>query len=109
MGASAYTVPAGEIGPLITASVSPGAVANVRVELGYGPGASDPATTPNWVWIPAIRATTSPTVDTFTRALVIPTAGTWAYGYRVTVDDPLVTTDGITWRYTTTSTATITP
>jgi len=101
VGAGPYTVPAASIGPLITLSVAPGGVANARAELGYGPAASDPSATPNWAWIPAIRATTGAT-DTFTRALTINTAGTFAYGYRVSAD-------GVTWRYTTTRTATTTP
>ena len=102
VAAAPYTMPAALAGPIITGRFEPGALANVRAELGYGPNSSDPTVTPGWRWVPAIRVSSTATADVFTRSLVIATAGTYAYGYRVSVD-------GVTWLYTPTSSAVITP
>jgi len=102
VAAAPYTMPAGLAGPIITGRFEPGALASVRAEVGFGPNNSDPAVTPGWRWVPAIRISSSPTVDLFTRSLVIDSAGSYAYAYRVSVD-------GITWLYTPTSSAVITP
>jgi hypothetical protein len=84
----------GAVSLLIEATVAPGTgISNVRGEVGYGPVSGDPDDTAGWHWFPAIITTNGSSSDTWGRALVITTEGTYQYAARFS-------DDGVSWEYT---------
>ncbi len=56
---------------------------NVTGQLGYGPVGTDPDTSAEWIWTPAVYSGDASTVnDEYVASLTVPTAGTYDYAFR---------------------------
>lgn len=71
----------------------PGPAPGLRAQLGFGPTGSDPATSPDWIWVDAAFNVDVGANDEFVASLLPEAVGTFDYAYRYS------TTHGADWIY----------
>ncbi|MFO0600509.1 MAG: Ig-like domain-containing protein [Myxococcaceae bacterium] len=97
LGGANVSVNAGAVSSTVSASVtqpgvtdSAGFGASLRVQVGFGPAASSPATASGWRWWPAVGAVAGATSDQYDGVFVGPVSGTYGFTARASVD-------GVNW------------
>ena len=63
--------------------------AGVLADIGWGPNMSDPTAVNTWTWLPATYNVDVGNNDEYERTLTIPTAGTYLYTARFSLDGGL--------------------